>query len=181
MPTVLGLVADDLTGAGDSAAGFAEQGWRVVLSLQLGRRIRPPVDRPTVLAVSTTSRAASEDAAAALTAEAVEDVLETGAERLYLKIDSTVRGSVAGQIDGALAVWSQRYPEACAVICPAFPAQRRTVAGGQVLVNGVPVGEIAGRDRPGHPAYGQRPDTRSCPARSGRWSRICRAVRWPSW
>lgn len=148
MPTVLGLVADDLTGAGDSAAGFANQGWRVVLSLQPGRRIPPSFDRPTVLAVSTASRAASDDAAAALTARAVEELLARGAERLYLKIDSTVRGSVAGQVDGALRAWSQRYPDACAVICPAFPTQRRTVAGGQVLVDGVPVGESAAATDP---------------------------------
>jgi uncharacterized protein YgbK (DUF1537 family) len=32
-PRVLGLVADDLTGAADSAVGFAEHGWRVELAL----------------------------------------------------------------------------------------------------------------------------------------------------
>ena len=71
-----------------------------------------------------------------------------GAERLFLKIDSTVRGSVAGQIDGALRAWSQQHPEAWAVICPAFPAQRRTVVSGQVLVDGVPVAESAAATDP---------------------------------
>jgi uncharacterized protein YgbK (DUF1537 family) len=42
-PALLGLVADDLTGATDSAAGFAEHGWRVELIL---RPTRPPPCRP---------------------------------------------------------------------------------------------------------------------------------------
>jgi hypothetical protein len=37
-------------------------------------------------------------------------VLAARAERLYLKIDSTVRGSVAGQIRGALTAWRRPYP-----------------------------------------------------------------------
>ena len=148
MPAVLGLVADDLTGAGDAAAGFAEHGWRVVLALRPGRSVPPSGDRPTVLAVSTGSRALPDDEAAERTARAVDEVLTGGAERLYLKIDSTVRGSVTGQIDGALTGWAHRYPDARAVICPAFPAQRRTVIAGQVLVDGVPVGESAAATDP---------------------------------
>ena len=142
-PTVLGLVADDLTGAGDAAAGFAERGWRVVLRLRPGRPIPHADERPLVLAVSTQARAAPDGDAAVLTARAVEAVLAVGAERLYLKIDSTVRGSVAGQIDGALTAWSTRHPRARAVICPAFPGQRRTVSNGCVLVDGVPVTQTA--------------------------------------
>jgi uncharacterized protein YgbK (DUF1537 family) len=137
-PAVLGLVADDLTGAGDAAAGFADSGWRVVLRLRADRPIEAGV-----LAVSSRSRAATDLEAAALTARAVQNVLSAGAERLYLKIDSTVRGSVAGQIDGALTAWSTRHPQACAVICPAFPEQGRTVNGGRVLVAGTPVAETA--------------------------------------
>ena len=140
---MLGLVADDLTGAGDAAAGFAERGWRAVLRLCQDRPITHVDERSLVLAVSTGARAATDGDAAVLTARAVEAVLAAGAERLYLKIDSTVRGSVAGQVDGALAAWSTRQLRARAVICPAFPGQRRTVSKGRVLVDGVPVTQTA--------------------------------------
>ena len=142
-PRVLGLVADDLTGAGDSASGFADRGWKVVLHLGSTGVTVPDPATPTVLAVTTGSRAMANDAAARATAAAVGALAAVGAERLYLKIDSTVRGSVLGQLEGALGAWSRRYPKAGAVICPAFPAQRRTVVGGQVLVDGVPVGQSA--------------------------------------
>jgi len=146
-PTLLGLVADDLTGAGDAAVGFAEAGWTAVLALRPSHlsSVRPD---PTVLAVSTGSRAALDDEAATRTARAVEAVVAAGAERLYLKIDSTVRGSVAGQVDGALAAWSRVHPDARAVLCPAFPAQLRTVVDAHVLVAGAPLAASAAASDP---------------------------------
>ena len=140
---MLGLVADDLTGAADSAAGFAERGWEVTLHLRPEGLTAAAAAAPTVLAVTTGSRAMPDDEAAKATATAVDALAAAGAERLFLKVDSTVRGSVAGQLTGALTAWSRRYPEAAAVICPAFPSQGRTVVASTVLVNGVPVGETA--------------------------------------
>ena len=145
-PRVLGLVADDLTGAADSAAGFAEHGWNVILCLHPDGLAMPPAagrDAPTVLAVTTGSRGLTDCAAAEVTARAVDALVARGADRLYLKIDSTVRGSVAGQVEGALYAWSRRHAGARVVICPAFPGQHRTVVGGTLLVSGVPVGETA--------------------------------------
>ncbi|MGI3784956.1 MAG: four-carbon acid sugar kinase family protein [Janthinobacterium lividum] len=147
-PAVLGLVADDLTGAGDAAVGFAEVGWTAVLALRPSRLSRPGTQVPTVVAVSTGCRAAPDDEAAERTAHAVEAVLAAGAERLYLKIDSTVRGSVAGQVDGALSAWSHVHPDALAVICPAFPGQLRTVVDGQVLVAGASLAASAAAHDP---------------------------------
>ncbi len=145
-PRVLGLVADDLTGAADSAAGFAEQGWTVVLCLDLdalGAPPQPGSGTPTVLAVSTGVRAWGDGAATEATARAVHALAARGAERLYVKVDSTVRGSVAGQVEGALSAWSRSHPGASAVLCPAFPGQHRTVVEGAVLVGGVPVHQTA--------------------------------------
>lgn len=147
-PTLLGLVADDLTGAGDAAVGFAEAGWRAVLSLDPSSPLPPAGPVPTVLALSTGSRAAGDDEAARRTSRAVEGVVARGADRLYLKVDSTVRGSVAGQLDGALSAWSTTHPGARAVVCPAFPEHRRTVADGHVLVDGAPLAASAAATDP---------------------------------
>ena len=145
-PALLGLVADDLTGAADSAVGFAEHGWRVDLILRPNDppSTVPPTDpTPTVLAISTEARARSDTDAARATFTAVGMLIRAGAQRLYLKIDSTIRGSIPGQLAGALQAWRQAHPGATAVICPAFPAQRRTVVGGTVLVDGIPVAQTA--------------------------------------
>ena len=146
-PRVLGLVADDLTGAADAAAGFAEQGWCVVL--HLGRDLRDlaapgaAAGEPVVLAVATRTRALPDARAAVATHAAVEALALAGAARLFVKIDSTVRGSVAGQVEGALSAWDAAHPHAAAVVCPAFPALGRTVEDGVVHVHGVPASATA--------------------------------------
>jgi D-threonate/D-erythronate kinase len=142
-PRVLGLVADDLTGAADCAVGFAEHGWRVELAL---RSATPPKLNPsiaTVLALTTEARALSDTDAAQQTFAAAKELITAGAERLYIKIDSTVRGSVAAQMDGAIRAWSTAHDNVVAVVCPAFPDLGRTVVDGVVLVDGVPVGDTA--------------------------------------
>jgi uncharacterized protein YgbK (DUF1537 family) len=104
----------------------------------------PPTNlTPTVLALSTEARARSDADAARATFTAVEMLIRSGAQRLYLKIDSTARGSIPGQLAGALQAWRQVHADATAVVCPAFPAQRRTVVGGSVLVDGIPVAHTA--------------------------------------
>ena len=93
-----------------------------------------------MIAVTTGTRALDNDTAAETTARAIDTLCVAGIDRLYLKIDSTVRGSVAGQITGALRAWTgQDRRIASAVICPAFPEQHRTVYQGRVLVNGIPL------------------------------------------
>jgi uncharacterized protein YgbK (DUF1537 family) len=157
-PRLVGLVADDLTGATDSAVQFAAVGWSA--HLLRGPSARPElIDRgPSLLAVVTDVRAAGDDDAAAGTAAAVRDLLARGCDRLYLKIDSTMRGSVAGQLRGALAAWAGKHPGAVAVLCPAFPDEGRTVVGGQVLVDGVPLARTAAAADPVTPVVDSRLD-----------------------
>jgi uncharacterized protein YgbK (DUF1537 family) len=138
-PRLVGLVADDLTGATDSAVQFAAAGWSAYLLRTAAATPQGDHPGPTVLAVATGVRAARDDEASARTAAAVRDLSARGCDRLYLKIDSTMRGSVSAQLGGALAAWTERHWGAVAVLCPAFPGQGRTVAGGQVMVDGVPV------------------------------------------
>lgn len=128
------VLADDLTGANDTAVQFARLGWGAYLALADSRQTRS--DGPMVIARSLDSRAEEADRAAALTESAVSDSSQAG--HLYLKIDSTMRGSVAGQVAGAVRGRRSSDPEAFVVLCPAYPAMGRTVRAGQVLVSGEP-------------------------------------------
>jgi uncharacterized protein YgbK (DUF1537 family) len=132
------VVADDLTGAGDTAVQFLRAGWSTELQLS------PAPSTAEVVAVSTDSRALPAEQAARAAAEAVRRLRGAGASRLYKKVDSTLRGPIRAEIDAALAAWS---PGALAVVCPAFPATGRTVRDGVLLVDGVEVHRTAvGRD-----------------------------------
>ena len=152
----LGLIADDLTGASDAAVQFARRGWEAVLVLSAVARSTHPSSGVTrrslgeggeVIAVTTDCRALDNATAERLTADAVAHLVEAGIDRIYLKIDSTMRGSVPGQIAGALSVWRKKYPDAAAVVCPAYPRMGRTVVDNRLLVDGRPVEQSAiGRD-----------------------------------
>ncbi|MEU4361708.1 four-carbon acid sugar kinase family protein [Promicromonospora sp. NPDC023987] len=143
------VVADDLTGAGDCVVQFARAGWRSHLAL--GSAL--PVGERTAVAVVTDARPLDGDAAAAATADAVRGLVAAGSQRLYVKIDSTMRGSVAGQVTGALAAWRERVPGAFAVVCPSYPALRRTVSAGVLLVDGAPVATTAAGHDPVTPVH----------------------------
>lgn len=148
VPATVGLVADDFTGAADSAGVFTQHGWAVRLLVGPADTDREaPLTPGTVLAVATGARSLNDADAAEVTAAAVRRLSEAGVERLFLKIDSTMRGSVPAQVRGALDAWSRRHPGARAVVTPAFPALGRTVVDGVVLVDGIPVSETdSGRD-----------------------------------
>ncbi|TQL40411.1 uncharacterized protein YgbK (DUF1537 family) [Homoserinimonas aerilata] len=135
--TPAGIVADDLTGATDSAVQFARDGWQARLALAMpapGTALAG-----SVVSFVTDARAQAPDAARASTARAVAGLREAGARHLFIKIDSTMRGSVSEQVAGALDAWSVEHPDAVAVVCSAYPAMGRTVEGGHILVNGAGV------------------------------------------
>lgn len=137
-PPRVAVVADDLTGAGDTAVQFVRAGWNTELQLA------PAASAAEVVSVSTDSRALPERDASRAVAQSVRRLREAGVRRLYKKVDSTLRGPIRAEIDGALSAWS---PGAVAVVCPAFPATGRAVSDGLLLVDGVEVHRTAvGRD-----------------------------------
>jgi D-threonate/D-erythronate kinase len=81
-----------------------------------------------VIALSTESRRALPTIAAARTRKAVERLRDAGAERLYVKVDSTLRGAPGGIVEAAAMAFGVPY----VLITPAFPEQGRTVLGGWV-------------------------------------------------
>ena len=139
----IGIIADDLTGAGDSAVQFAEAGWQASLALTDSVAVNPG----GVIAIVTDARAQPLEAARLATISAVATLREAGIDRLFVKIDSTMRGSVDAQIRGALTAWAgarageqgSAEQKPFAIVCPAYPGMGRTLQVGRVLVNGVAV------------------------------------------
>jgi hypothetical protein len=142
---MVGIVADDLTGANDASVHFAGAGWQVRIAL--GAPPDETSEPSSAIVVVSDARALDGPAARASTARAVRDVARSGAERLFLKIDSTMRGSVPDQVIGALEGWAPGHPGSFALVCPAYPSMGRTLSGGRVLVDGAEVDTTeAGRD-----------------------------------
>ena len=127
----LTILADDLTGACDAGALFARPAPVPVTVFP-----QPPA-RADVAVVDTESRS--------LAAAQARERVRAAAGRAprpdlwFKKVDSTLRGAVAAEVD-ALIVEARA---AGALLCPAFPAQDRTVVNGVLRIAGTPVAETA--------------------------------------
>ena len=138
---IAGIIADDLTGANDTALQFHNQGAKTKILLDTsftpGRK-----DVTEVWAISSESRNCSPEDAV----KRVENTVRTFAdifsfEYYYKKIDSTVRGHIALETLTMLDILEYD----AAIIIPAFPQEGRITVGGYHLLKGVPIGrtEIA--------------------------------------
>jgi uncharacterized protein YgbK (DUF1537 family) len=139
-PMIVGITADDLTGAADTAAAFTRPGAPVAVSLD----VQPPsgVTERRVLAVTTNTRGAGADEIYDLVSESASNLRMAGATLMFKKVDSNLRGNVGAELAAALDTLGGPI-----VFAPAFPARGRTTVGATVLVDGVPVAETEmGRD-----------------------------------
>jgi uncharacterized protein YgbK (DUF1537 family) len=123
------IVADDLTGACDSAAGFLRAGQPVTVALQ--DAVVEEVDG--VVAIDTDTRGLDE-AAARRRLEQLVARLPAG-QPVFKKIDSLLRGHVSTE----LAVLRDWFPDRLVVVAPAFPANGRTTRRGVQQLDGRPL------------------------------------------
>lgn len=129
-PQVL-IIADDLTGAADSAVAFAAHG--LPASVSLGGALP---DTPVVAVDTDTRRSSAGDAAAAVQA-LVARARNAGMKMLYKKVDSTLRGNIPAEL---AALISSAEGRLC-LFAPAFPATGRTTRDGVPFVDGIPLAQ----------------------------------------
>lgn len=137
----VGIVADDLTGACDTALQFfsAQAQTHILLDFQKLARDEGTLDSDEenqVWSINTASRHMEPLEAQAMVRQAVAFCRDKlGVENFYKKIDSTLRGHIAHECLGML----DELKAQCAVIVPAYPLEGRRTVGGYQLVRGVPV------------------------------------------
>ncbi len=124
------IVADDLTGAADSASPFALAGLSTVVALGMVG----PLPECEVLAVDTDGRRLPPEPARSAIADAFRSL---SALHNFLKIDSTLRGSIGAMVEGAFQGSKRRW----GVFCSAVPSQGRRVRSGRVTVYGSPISQ----------------------------------------
>jgi uncharacterized protein YgbK (DUF1537 family) len=125
---VIAIVADDLTGACDSASPFLRGGpVQVAIWPHL-----PENAQLACVAVSTDGRDQDASEARTRARTATAHLMALGA-RPFKKVDSRMRGHVAAELAGVLDAWPGRV-----LLCPALPAEgrltidRRQVVGEEV-------------------------------------------------
>lgn len=132
---IVGIIADDLTGANDTGLQFRNNG--ADTNILLDKNVEEVKDfSPRVWAVATETRSVDPQLAFEKVKEATELLVEKfNPDYFYKKIDSTVRGNIAVEVLSVIEVlgWDS------AVIMPAFPQAGRITVGGYQLLNGVPI------------------------------------------
>lgn len=138
---LVGIIADDLTGANDTALQFHIKG--ASTKILLDSDCTPKVKAGTeVWALSSESRNVSPKEAIARVEKAVRTFTENFSfDYYYKKIDSTLRGHIAPETLTMINILGYD----AAVIIPAFPQEGRITVGGYHLLKGTPIGrtEIA--------------------------------------
>ena len=131
----VGIIADDLTGANDTALQFELNG--ADTNILLNNEIQKTQTNPSqAWAISTESRNVSPQEAFEKVKNAAQlFVNEINPDFFYKKIDSTVRGNIAVEVLSLLQVleWD------AAIVMPAFPQEGRITVGGYHLLKGVPI------------------------------------------
>jgi D-threonate/D-erythronate kinase len=125
------IVADDVSGAADCAAGCVQSGLRSVVLLD-GEADASGYD---VVAVDADSRHLPPERAAAAQLSLLQRLSKARPALFYKKIDSTLRGQFVAELK---ATWSI---SGTPILAPAFPGMGRTMVDGQVLIEGVPLAD----------------------------------------
>ena len=133
---LVGIIADDLTGANDTALQMQQKGAKTKILLDTAVPSEFSRENTQVWAISTESRNISPEDAYYKVKDYTQFLKENfNFEYFFKKIDSTLRGHIAIE---TLTVLNELEYDA-AVVIPAFPAEGRITVGGYHLLKGLPI------------------------------------------
>ncbi|EGQ7698217.1 four-carbon acid sugar kinase family protein [Vibrio vulnificus] len=129
---LLGVIADDFTGATDIAGFLVENGMRTV---QLNGIPKQEVDiHADAVVISLKSRSCPVDEAINDSVAALKWLKANGCQQFYFKycstFDSTAEGNIGPVADALLAELNEDFT----IVCPALPVNGRTVYNGHLFV-----------------------------------------------
>ncbi len=140
---MIGVIADDLTGAAEIGAVGLRHGLRAEIwlgssafRLQAARDGGPPKGgTPNLVCVDTDSRSCEPAEAARRAAAAAKLLRLAGAKWIYKKVDSVLRGQVTAEIEAVM----QQLKLERALLLPANPSLGRTIKDGHYFLRGRPL------------------------------------------
>jgi uncharacterized protein YgbK (DUF1537 family) len=142
---VLGVIADDFTGATDVASMLVRAGLRTVQVIGVPQGEAPAADAVVVALKSRTTPAAD---AVAESLAALRWLQAAGARQFYFKVCSTFDSTPAGNIGPVTEALMDALDAPFAIACPAFPENGRTVFRGHLFVGDALLSDTGMRDHP---------------------------------
>lgn len=143
---LLGVIADDFTGATDIAGFLVENGMRTIQVN--GVPSQPLETNADAVVVSLKSRSCPTEQAIADSLQALEWLKQQGCQQFYFKycstFDSTAQGNIGPVTDALLNALGEDFT----IVCPALPVNGRTVFNGHLFVMGQLLSESGMRHHP---------------------------------
>jgi uncharacterized protein YgbK (DUF1537 family) len=146
MPTLLGCIADDFTGATDLAALLARSGLPV--SLRIGVPQDDPADAAALEVIALKIRTVPAAQAVQQAREALQWLKAAGATRFFWKYCSTFDSTAEGNIGPVAEMLMEELGADQTIYCPAFPENGRSIFMGHLFVGEQLLSESPMRDHP---------------------------------
>ena len=144
---LLGVIADDLTGATDVALMLSREGMRVVQTVGVPEQGKP-LPQADAVVVSMKSRTNPAEEAVAWSLQACEALLAAGARQILFKYCSTFDSTDQGNIGPVADALMQRLGSRLTIACPAFPENGRSVYLGHLFVGEMLLSDSPMKDHP---------------------------------
>jgi uncharacterized protein YgbK (DUF1537 family) len=144
---LLGAIADDFTGATDLANILVRGGMRTVqtIGVPTAKSELPECDAVVVALKSRTIPSAE---AVRQSRAALDWLMARGARQFFFKVCSTFDSTDAGNIGQVADALLDVLDEKISVVCPAYPANRRTVFQGHLFVGEALLSDSPMRNHP---------------------------------
>jgi uncharacterized protein YgbK (DUF1537 family) len=143
---MIGVIADDVTGATDVAAALRRAGLRTLLVL--GADIPDDAAPADGIVIGLKTRSLPADEAVAQSLSALSALRRRGADRIYVKYCSTFDSTAEGNIGPVTEAVADALGVDLVVTTPAAPLHGRTVYRGHLFVGDVLLAETHMRDHP---------------------------------
>ncbi|MDN5344802.1 MAG: D-threonate/D-erythronate kinase [Clostridia bacterium] len=135
----IAIIADDLTGANDTGAQFCQHGFKTIVIIEattIAETINLIGKDKDVWAINADTRRLTAAGAYERVYSLARTLKEAGIDRVYKKIDSTLRGHPGAELEAVMDAWQAPL----ALVVPAFPANRRVVRDGYLIIEEDPGG-----------------------------------------
>lgn len=151
--SIIGCVADDVTGATDIASVLASVGRRALVVFDRERTRTEDLRDADAVVVALKSRTAPVDEAVAASVAAMRWAREHGANTFFFKYCSTFDSTPAGNIGPVIDALLAELGLDVALVAPSYPRNGRTVYNGRLFVGHVPLDESPMRHHPLTPMH----------------------------
>ncbi|MDX2159334.1 MAG: 3-oxo-tetronate kinase [Hyphomicrobiaceae bacterium] len=145
---LLGCIADDLTGATDLAIMLTRAGMRTLQVMEVPRSNDARLAPFDAIVVALKTRTCPVAEAVTLSLASARALQALGARQLFFKYCSTFDSTDEGNIGPVAEALMAHLDADLALVCPAFPTNKRTVYMGNLFVGEVPLAESPMKDHP---------------------------------